>query len=172
MKRITPLKLTCVGAFVAALGVGCASSGTAQYDASSDKGVSVAASADTGTDQDVIVASSTGTPAQMETGTSTAIVTESGALVPTQPVEGADRITVTAMSFSPDTRASWVSRFPFWEQNFRTIETFTFIPDEDVSLREFTTAVAPGTIYHEAAGGTTAVSARHGRVIQHSPNPR
>src|SRR5688572_33396046 len=152
MKRITPLKLTCVGAFVAALGVGCASSGTAQYDASSDPSISVAASADTGTDQDVIVTSSTGTSAQMETGT--VVVTESGALVATQPVEGEDRITVSALSFSPETRANWVNRFPFHEHNFRTIETYTFTPDEEVSMAEFTDAVRPGELYNEASGGS------------------
>ena len=177
MKRITPLKLTCVGAFVAALGVGCASSGTAHYDASSDKGVSVAASADTGTDRDVRIASSTdmdshesrGTAAVMESGTgSTVVVTE-------QPVaEGEDRITVSALSFSPETRANWVNKFPFQDLNkrFSTIETYTFTPDEDASLQEFGEVLTPGSKYYEAAGGSGAVSVGRGRVIQHSPNPR
>lgn len=184
MKRITPLKLTCVGAFVAALGVGCASSGTAQYNATSEPSVSVAASADTGTDRDVRIVSSTdvdshearGTSATMDTGSGyTTTTTTTTTVVQEQPlVEGADRITVSALSFSPETRANWVNRFPFQDNNklFRTIETYTFVPDEEASVREFTEAVNPGTIYSEAAGGSATVSRGGGRVIQHSPNPR
>lgn len=183
MKRITPLKLTCVGAFVAALGVGCASSGTAQYDASSDRGVSVAASADTGTDRDVRIASSTdldshearGTSATMDTGSGYTTTTTTTTVVEEQPLlEGEDRITVSALSSSPDTRANWVNRFPFQDGNklFRTIETYTFAPDEEASLQEFTEAVKPGTLYSEAAGGSATVVRGGGRVIQHSPNPR
>lgn len=180
MKQITPLKLTCVGAFVAALGVGCASSGTAHYDANSDNGVSVAASADAGTDRDVRIASSTdmdshdsrGSSAQMDTGSDTATV-----VVNNEPVtvEGGDRITMSALSFSPETRANKVNIFPFYDNNWnlRTIDTYVFTPDEDASVQEFTTAVSPGTLYNEAAGGTPeVVSTGTGRAILHSPNPR
>src|SRR5687768_7288743 len=58
MKQVTALKLTCVGAFVATLGVGCASSGYARYDADqtdADQGVGVSASADVGTDSSASV---------------------------------------------------------------------------------------------------------------------
>ena len=108
----------------------------------------------------------------METGTSTVVVTDSGALVATHPVEGEDRITVTALSYSPETRANWVNRFPFYDQNFRTIETYTFTPDDDASMAEFTDAVRPGELYNEASGGSATVVTGIGRVIQHSPNPR
>jgi hypothetical protein len=182
MKRITPLKLTCVGAFVAALGVGCASSGYARYDAdSTDKDVGVAASADIGTDRDVKVTSttnmdrdaSTGAYAQMDTGTDRATI------LVDEKAEGEARVTVSALSFNPETRANWVNKFPFYDQNWnlRVIETYTFAaPDANLqvatrsNLPEFSASLPPGSVYVEAAGGPGEV--RTGRVIQHSPNPR
>ena len=169
MKRITPLKLTCVGALVAALGVGCASSGYARYDAdSTDTDASVAASADLGTDT-----TSTGAYAQMDTGTDRATI-----LVDDE-AEGEARVTVSALSFNPETRANWVNKFPFYDQNWnlRVIETYTFAaPDPNLEiasrsdLPEFSTSLPAGAVYVEAAGGAGEV--RTGRVIQHSPNPR
>jgi hypothetical protein len=180
MKRITPLKLTCVGAFVAALGVGCASSGYARYDAdSTDKDVGVAASADMGTDRDVRIASSTdldthesrGASAQLDTGTDRDRIVVDSDLE--NDVEGEDRITVSALSFNPETRANWVNRFPFYDNNWRmaVIETYTFTPDDDAELPEFRTTMRSGSAYSEAAGGA-GVETGGARVIQHSPNPR
>ncbi len=169
MKRITPLKLTCVGAFVAALGVGCASSGTAQYDADSGRGVSVAASADTGTDMNLDSHESRGASATMDTGTGYSTV-----VVDDQPItEGEERVTVSALSFNPETRANWVNRFPFHDPNWRlsVIETYTFAPEDDVDLPEFRTTMRAGETYTEAAGGVGYQTGGR-RIIQHSPNPR
>jgi hypothetical protein len=176
------LKLTCVGAFVAALGVGCASSGYARYDAdSTDSDVGVAASAGIGTDRDVTVSTTTdmdrdtsaGAYAQMDTGADRATIVVDDA------AEGAARVTVSALSFNPETRANWVNKFPFYDQNWnlRVIETYTFAapdPELEVAVRsdvpEFSTSLPPGAVFVEAAGGPGEV--RTGRVIQHSPNPR
>ena len=174
MKQITPLKLTCAGALVAALGAGCASSGYARYDADSTakEDVSVAASADIGTDRDMN-SDASGAYAQMDTGTDRAVI-----LVDDE-AEGEARATVSALSFSPDTRATWVNRFPFYEanRNMKVIETYTFAaPDPNLeiassrNLPEFSASLPPGSVYVEAAGGAGEV--RTGRVIQHSPNPR
>jgi hypothetical protein len=169
MKRITPLKLTCVGALVAALGVGCASSGYARYDAdSTHNDAGVAASADIGTDT-----TSMGASAQMDTGRDHATI-----LVDDK-AEGEARATVSALSFNPETRANWVNKFPFYDNNWnlRVIETYTFAaPDQNLTiasrsdLPQFSTSLPPGSVYVEAAGGAGEV--RTGRVIQHSPNPR
>ena len=182
MKRITPLKLTCVGAFVAALGVGCASSGYARYDADSNRDASVAASADIGTDRDMTVTTtttttttdaSTGAYAQMDTGSDRAVILVDDA------AEGEARATVSALSFNPETRANWVNKFPFHDLNWnlKVIETYTFAaPDPNLTiatrsdLPAFSTSLPPGAVYVEAAGGPGEV--RTGRVIQHSPNPR
>jgi hypothetical protein len=89
--------------------------------------------------------------------------------------EGADRITVSALSSSPDTRADWVTKFPF-DRNTRVIETYTFTAPEpgmeiagNLNEPEFKTETPSGTVFVEAAGGVGDV--RTGRVIQHSPNP-
>ena len=156
MKQITALKLTCVAAFVAALGVGCASTGYARYDADStdmDEGIGVSASADTGTDR--------------------------GTILVDEEAEGAARVTVSALSFNPDTRATWVNKFPFYDApwTMRVIETYTFAaPDPTVEIAstsdapQFSMSLPPGAVYVEAAGGAGDVEV--GRVIQHSPNPR
>lgn len=180
MKRITPLKLTCVGAFVAALGVGCASSGYARYDADtgSTESVGAPASADLGTRVSHTSETSTetmgSTVVTTTTTTDTYMTDEHGRVLATAPVEGGDRVTVSALNVWPDTRANWVNRFPFQDNNklFHAMETYTFAPDDDASVREFTEAVSPGTLYSEAAGGTAVTTTGRGRVIQHSPNPR
>jgi hypothetical protein len=167
MKRITPLKLTFAGALVAALGVGCASTGYARYDADSthQADVGVAASAETGTDRDMNMAS------HSSIGSSSAAIDESA--------EGEARATVSALSFNPDTRATWVNKFPFYDQNWNisVIQTYTFAaPDptlevaSSADLPQFSQSLPPGSVYVEAAGGAGEV--RTGRVIQHSPNPR
>ena len=158
MKQITALKLTCVASFVAALGVGCASTGYAQYDADSsdmNDGIGASASADIGTDRD-----------------STTVIVDDDA-------EGEARATVSALSSNPETRATWVNKFPFYDMNWNmhVIETYTFAaPDPGLEIAastdapEFDVSLPPGSVYVEAAGGAGEVSA--GRVIQHSPNPR
>ena len=131
MKQITALKLTCVATFVAALGVGCASSGYAKYDADSsdmNEGVGVSASADIGTDSDM--------------DRSTTVIVDDDA-------EGAARATVSALSSNPETRATWVNKFPFYDQNWnmRVIETYTFAapdPGIEIAARARTTAMIPG----------------------------
>lgn len=94
--------------------------------------------------------------------------------------EGAARATVSALSFNPETRATWVNKFPFYDNSRRivAIETYTFaVPDSDLrasidrsDLPQFSMDLPPGSVFVESAGGSGEV--RTGRVIQHSPNPR
>ena len=163
MKQINALKLTCVGAFVATLGMGCASTGYARYDADqtdADQAAGVSASADMGTDHSA------------KASTDMVAVDET--------TEGEARATVSALSFSPETRANWVNKFPFYDRNWqlRTIDTYTFAaPDPSVQvsansrsdLPEFNSNLPAGSVFVEAAGGAGEV--RTGRVIQHSPHP-
>jgi hypothetical protein len=182
MKEITALKLTCVGAFVATLGVGCASTGYARYDADRtdmDQGVGVSASADVGTDRSTIVHTDSDKTTAVHTDADRDHIVlvdgdhDSTLVVPD--TEGEERITVSALSFSPETRATWVNRFPFYDNNWRlrTIDTYTFAVPEDVNLkdndREFSASMPSGTVFVEAAGGAGEV--RTGRIIQHSPSP-
>ena len=197
MKQVTALKLTCVGAFVAALGVGCASSGTASYDAdSSDKnqGMGVSASANTGTetiirteadvnrenatlvettDRKVTVVDAS--PDVKVAAADPEIHVDQDAVIVDNDTEGEARSTVSALSQSFDTRATWVNRFPFYDasRQMRTIETYTFaVPadvDVDADAPEFRADLPAGSVFVEAAGGAGEV--RSGRVIQHSPNP-
>ena len=90
--------------------------------------------------------------------------------------EGAARVTVSALSFVPETRAGWVNRFPFYDQQYRLVnmDTYTFaVPDPDLhvsassDLPEFSVNLPPGSVFVESAGGAGEV--RTGRVIQHSP---
>jgi hypothetical protein len=178
MKQVTALKLTCVGAFVATLGVGCASSGYARYDADqtdADQGVGVSASADVGTDSSASVS----TDANMRTDKDLAMDMDTGSGPLNVPdTEGEERITVSALSFTPETRATWVNRFPFYDKNWslRTVDVYTFaVPDDvDVDLDEndapeFRADLPEGSVFVEAAGGAGEVNT--GRIIQHSPNP-
>lgn len=185
MKQVTALKLTCVGAFVATLGVGCASSGYARYDADRtdlDQDVGVSASADVGTgasasinadadldnDRDVTFRTDNDSDLAMDMDHDMVVAD----------TEGEERITVSALSLTPETRATWVNRFPFYDRNWqlRTIDVYTFaVPDDiDVDLdddndREFRASMPEGSVFVEAAGGPGKV--RGGRIIQHSPNP-
>src|SRR5688572_11719889 len=133
MKQVTALKLTCVGAFVATLGVGCASSGYARYDADqtdADQGTGVSASANVGTDSSastdnttVIRAKNvdensvlTDTKIENAKGETILVKTDDGVeTVPVVDTEGEERITVSALSTSLETRAAHVNRFPFYE---------------------------------------------------------
>lgn len=195
MKQITALKLTCVGAFVATLGVGCASTGYARYDADQtdmDQGVGVSASADVGTDNSIR------TEADLRNESSATVRTDldrsDTVVVDTDrydrlnrdndllvaDTEGEERVTVSALSFAPETRATWVNKFPFYQHKFRTIDTYTFaVPDSDVELSsrnrrsdapEFSAELPSGSVFVEAAGGAGEVRSG-GRVIQHSPTP-
>jgi hypothetical protein len=92
--------------------------------------------------------------------------------------EGEERVTVSALSFSPETRANWVNKFPFYDRNYRlrTIDVYTFAVPDDVDLdvdddndREFSASMPAGTVFVEAAGGAGEV--RSGKIIQHSPTP-
>jgi hypothetical protein len=80
--------------------------------------------------------------------------------------------TVSALGRSVDTRADWVNRFPFYDQNLRTIETYTFVPDNNMRVAAqgnapgFETSLPEGSVYVEAAGGAST-----GEVIRHTPNP-
>jgi hypothetical protein len=90
--------------------------------------------------------------------------------------EGAARVTVSALSFVPETRADWVNRFPFYDQQYRLVnnDIYTFaVPDPHLhasassDLPEFSVSLPPGSVFVESAGGAGEV--RTGRVIQHSP---
>jgi hypothetical protein len=211
MKQVTALKLTCVGAFVATLGVGCASSGYARYDADStdmDQGVGVSASADVGTDNkirteaDVRNENAIRTDLRKDDSTTVVVDTDrdntvivdtdrDDVVVNADPeiyvdrdrrivdmdAEGEDRITVSALSFVPETRATWVNKFPFYDRhwNIRAIEVHTFAVPSNVDVDvnrdtpEFRADLPAGSVFVEAAGGAGDV--RTGRVIQHSPSP-
>ena len=85
-------------------------------------------------------------------------------------------VTVSALSFTPETRADYVNKFPFYDRNWqmRDINTYTFaVPDHEVhvastsDLPQFSENLPPGTAFVESAGGAGEV--RTGLVIQHSP---
>lgn len=132
---------------MAVLGVGCASTGHARYDGETDTNI----------------------------GTGSAAMTEVG--YASDDDRAAAQSTVSALGRSVETRAAWVNKFPFYNHNLRTMETYTFaVPDSSIAMAadnktapEFTADLAPGTVYVEAAGGSGEV--RTGRVIRHSPNP-
>lgn len=151
-KQTNALKISLLGAAVAALGAGCASSGYARHDADNDM--------DTGV----------GVSARAEMGTDSAVLT-------TDEERAAAQSTVSALGRSVETRAEWVNKHPFYDYNIRTIEMYTFaVPDPTLDLAantsdapEFSVNLEPGAVFVEAAGGEGEV--RTGRVIQHSPNP-
>ena len=180
MKQITALKLTCVGAFVATLGMGCASSGYARYDADrtdmdQDVGVSASADVGTGSSANINANADLDRDANIHTHRSDLAMDMDHDMVVAD-TEGEERITVSALSLSPETRATWVNRFPFYDRNWqvRSIDVYTFaVPDDvDVDLdndREFSASTPEGSVFVEVAGGAGEV--RTGRVIHHSPNP-
>lgn len=152
-KQIQTLKLTILAAGVAALSVGCASTGYASYDADDDIGMGAAAEAEVGMDADV---------------TAYEVDELDG--------DGSGRSTVSALSFAPETRATWVNRFPWHDWNLAVVETYTFaVEDPDLTLVAtedlpvFTAELEPGAVFVEAAGGAGEVEV--GRIIRHSPTP-
>jgi hypothetical protein len=179
MKQVTALKLTCVGAFVATLGVGCASSGYARYDADQtdmDQGVGVSASADVGTGASANMNADLDTDSDVNIHTDRSDAMDLDHSMVVADTDAEERITVSALSLSPETRATWVNRFPFYDHNWRlrSIDVYTFaVPDDvDVDLdndREFSASTPEGSVFVEAAGGAGEVSSD--RIIQHSPNP-
>lgn len=185
MKQIIALKLTCVGAVVATLGMGCASTGYARYDADQtdmDQGVGVSASADVGTDSsirteaDLQNENSATMRTDLDRHDTVVVDTDRDEALIAADTEGEERVTVSALSFSPDTRATWVNKFPFYDRKIRTIDTYTFaVPaDVDIDTRrsdapEFSADLPSGSVFVEAAGGAGEVQT--GRVIQHSPSP-
>jgi hypothetical protein len=187
MKKLDAFKLSLLAASVAGLGVGCASSGYARMDdnrmdagaGASVGGVGASASADVGSDRGY---------ATTETRTMTTDTRMDrdysmrhdryNSHYDLDRSEGAARVTVSALSFTPETRANWVNKFPFYDQNWRlsTIDTYTFaVPDPDLrtsastDLPQFSVNLPPGSVFVESAGGAGEV--RTGRIIQHSPNP-
>lgn len=176
MKKLDALKLSLVAASVAGLGMGCASSG---YTRLNDRGmgagagaevagVGASASADVGTDQSY-------TAGDYSTRHDRYHPADAA-----DQAEGASRVTVSALSFTPETRANWVNKFPFYDQNWRlrTIDTYTFaVPDPDLSAPasrnsdrpQFSENLPPGSVFVESAGGADEVQT--GRIIRHSPIP-
>lgn len=189
MKQVTALKFTCVGAFVATLGVGCASSGYARYDADRtdmDQDVGVSASADVGAgssasisaDADVNPSINDSNAVVVQSDLDNDLDIDSNRHLAAVDTEGEERVTVSALSSSPETRATWVTRFPFYDMNkrFKTIDVYTFAVPSDIDVdldddndREFSASTPAGSVFVEAAGGAGEVNG--GRVIQHSPNP-
>jgi hypothetical protein len=154
MKKLDAFKLSLLTASVVGLGVGCASSGSARTDNGHVTAVGTSASADVGTGHYT--------------------TTEYDHCCDQN--EGAARVTVSALSFVPETRANWVNRFPFYDQQYRLVnmETYTFaVPDPNLhasannGFPEFSVNLPPGSVFVESAGGAGAV--RTGRIIQHSP---
>ena len=179
MKKLDAFKLSLLAASVAGLGVGCASSGYARYDnddsmnagtSASVGGVGASASAQVGSDRDTTTYTETSRDSMRDNSYRVTHVDEVD--------EGAARVTVSALSFTPETRANWVNRFPFYDRSWqmRTIDTYTFaVPDPDLrvslnrDLPQFSVNLPPGSVFVESAGGAGEV--RAGRIIQHSPNP-
>ncbi len=174
MKKLDAFKLSLLAVSVAGLGIGCASSGYARMDNSGTGagasanvgGVGASASADVGTDSDASMATSTYRNDYSNQQYNHHLDRD----------EGAARVTVSALSFVPETRANWVNKFPFYDPNWRmvTIDTYTFaVPDPHLhaatrsDLPEFSENLPPGSVFVESAGGAGEV--RTGRVIEHSP---
>lgn len=172
MKKLDAFKLSLLAASVAGLGVGCASSGYARSDTDHSTGAGVSANV-----------AGVGASAGAQVGTD-----RDATYMGTQPVhsarydrdarraEGAARVTVSALSFTPETRATWVNKFPFWDNNWqlRDVSVYTFaVPDPNLhasataDLPQFSENLPPGSVFVESAGGAGEV--RTGMVIQHSP---
>src|SRR6185436_1998981 len=108
MKKLDAFKLSLLATSVAGLGVGCASSGYARMDNDNGASVGAAASTDIGTDRDTTVAATTYDSNRHYNHH-------------LDQHEGAARVTVSALSFVPETRANWVNRFPFYDPNWRMV---------------------------------------------------
>jgi hypothetical protein len=187
MKKLDALKLSLLAASVAGLGIGCASSSYARYDqdrgmnagmGANVGGVGASASAQVGSDANANVDMTTHRDMTTYGNRPYNSDYHNYSYRDYGYDEGSSRITVSALSFTPETRANWVNKFPFWDQNWklRTIDTYTFaVPDRDLhvsstsDLPQFSVNLPPGSVFVESAGGAGEV--RTGRVIQHSPVP-
>lgn len=195
MKKLDALKLSLLATSLAGLGIGCASSGYARMDRDQGMGagaganiggVGASASAEVGTDQSYSTDrtyTSTDRTYASDSRTHRDMMSNDYSMRHDRNYsndldEGAARVTVSALSFTPETRANWVNKFPFYDQNWRlrTIDTYTFaVPDphlgatSSTDLPQFSVNLPPGSVFVESAGGAGEV--RTGRVIQHSPIP-
>lgn len=174
-KQTNNLKLTVLAASVAVLSVGCASTGYARYDDDRNAmGASAGAEvggAEAGVSAGVDIDDDPGLDRDYNYDTDYDQTDMADAAL-----EGSSRSTVSALSFSPETRPTWVNKFPFYDWNLAVVETYTFaVPDPDLTLTAGTDAPAfradmePGSVFVEAAGGAGEITA--GRVIRHSPTP-
>ena len=188
-KQTKTFTLSLLAASVAALSVGCASTGYARYD-DSDDAVGASAGAEVGgaeagvsagvdvDDNDLDVNADADVDNDADLNTTMVDRDQDYSLTSrdaTDPDHAAS-ISETALSFSPETRANWVNRFPFYDWHTQVIQTYTFaVPDPDVTvsssanLPTFNENLEPGSVFVEAAGGSGQV--RTGRIIQHSPLP-
>ena len=151
MKKLDAFKLSLLAISMAGVGVGCASSGYTR----TDNGAGVSAGAEVGTDHAYHNGYYDHDMARRE---------------------GAARVTVSALSFTPETRAAYVNKFPFYDSNWRLrdINLYTFAVHDPAlhayassDLPHFSENLPPGSVFVESAGGAGEV--RTGRVIQHSP---
>ena len=200
MKHNNALKLSLATAFVAALGIGCASSGYARYDADTDMDTDMgaAAGAEVGTasidaDASIDTDNNLDIDRNMDLDTRADIDSRADVDLDTDydvdsdvdmasnidsEEEAAARSTVTALGRAEETRADWVNKFPFYDARWRmrTIETYTFaVPDPeadaiDATAPSFSVNLPPGSVFVEAAGGSGETEVN--RVIQHTVNPR
>ena len=185
-KQTKTFTLSLLAASVAALSVGCASTGYARYDDSDDAlgasagaeigGAEAGVSAGVDMDDNDLDAD-LDTNADLNADVDTDYDRTSTRGYNSDPArEGAARSTVTALSFVPETRATWVNRFPFYDWKLSVIETYTFAPPDPTlsvtsgaDLPTFSENLEPGSVFVEAAGGSGEITA--GRVIRHSPLP-
>lgn len=200
-KQTRTFTLSILAAAVAALSVGCSSTGYARYDDQDSDAMGVSAGAEVGEaeadidadvdldndadlndDLDVDVdADADEMDVDVDTDDRDYVVIEDmdddlGTPYAEELEEGAASSTVTALSFAPETRATWVNKFPFYDWNMAVVQTYTFaVPDPDLTvtaateLPTFSEDLEPGSVFVEAAGGAGEITA--GRVIQHSPTP-
>ena len=172
MKKLDAFKLSLLAASVAGLGVGCASSGYARNDNDRyDRGASAGLSANVDG-----AGASAGAQVGTDRTTTYTTSTQSDRYYGDTRDEGAARVTVSALSFTPETRADWVNKFPFYDHSWqlRDVSVYTFaVPDPSLhasvttDLPQFSVNLPPGSVFVESAGGAGEV--RTGRVIQHSP---
>lgn len=180
-KQTKTFTLSLLAASVAALSVGCASTGYARYD-DSDDAVGASAGAEVGGAEAGVSAGVDVDDNDLDADSdlNTTMVDQDydanyDRRNTSDPAKGAASLSETTLSFTPETRANWVNRFPFYDWNIRVINTYTFaVPDPALTvtsrdLPTFSENLEPGSVFVEAAGGAGEVTA--GRVIRHSPLP-
>lgn len=198
-KQTRTFTLSILAAAVAALSVGCASTGYARYDDPDTDAMGVSAGAEVGEaeadvradvdlnddDMDLEVNDDievdVNDDVDVDVDRDYVIVDEADYDRDTRydidaEAEAAANSTVSALSFAPETRATWVNKFPFYDWNMAVVETYTFaVPDPEITvtasseLPTFSEDLEPGSVFVEAAGGAGEITA--GRVIRHSPTP-